>query len=200
MKLRRFKTDNENIHWRDTGMIKVYNYPAQHRTFSYITRVYEEFEKDNILITDNKIEINEKNIRNYIIKYFHKDLIQFYYQKAEFTDKNLIQTYFYDLISDINITYINKFIKEILKKLENKNNNFHEYIFSYLILLCIRTKHNKSVQEAENEIFEKGKGDFLKLFKVILGRDFDFQPSGKTSLQTYFPKLKNQQHLFLKYH
>ena len=125
-----------------------------------ISEISKEFEKDNIVITDNKIEINEKNIRNYIIKYFHKDLIQFYYQKAEFVDKNLIQTYFYDLISDINITYINKFIKEILKKLENKNNNFHEYIFSYLILLCIRTKQNKSVQEAENEIFLKNTSEY----------------------------------------
>ena len=125
-----------------------------------ISEISKEFEKDNILITDNKIEINEKNIRNYIIKYFHKDLIQFYYQKAEFTDKNLIQTYFYDLISDINITYINKFIKEVLKKLENKNNNFHEYIFSYLILLCIRTKQNKTVQTAENEIFLKNTSEY----------------------------------------
>lgn len=29
-------------------MIKVYNYPPQPRTYSYISRVYEEFEKNNI--------------------------------------------------------------------------------------------------------------------------------------------------------
>lgn len=61
MKLRRFKTLNENIHWRDTGMIKVYNYPAQPKTYSYITRVYEVFEKDNI----NQIEVEGQHI------YFH---------------------------------------------------------------------------------------------------------------------------------
>lgn len=61
MKLRRFKTDNENIHWRDTGMIKVYNYPPQPRTFSYITRIYEEFEKNNI----NQREVEGQPI------YFH---------------------------------------------------------------------------------------------------------------------------------
>lgn len=61
MKLRRFKTDNENIHWRDTGMIKVYNYPAPPRTYSWICRVYEEFEKDNI----NQREVESSPI------YFH---------------------------------------------------------------------------------------------------------------------------------
>ncbi|HOZ51053.1 MAG TPA: amidohydrolase family protein [Chitinophagaceae bacterium] len=60
----------------------------------------------------------------------------------------------------------------------------------------ITSIHNQEC-EAENEIFEKGEGDFLKLFNSILGGDFDFLSSGKTSLQTYFPKLKNQQHLIL---
>ena len=132
-----------------------------------ILEITKEFEKDHIIIKDNKIQLNEKNIRNFIIKYFHKDLIKFYYNKSSSTDKNLIYTYFYDLICDINIIYINKFIKEVLKKLENKNNNFHEYIFSYIILLCIRIKQNKNIKNAENEIFLKNTSEYTIISKYL---------------------------------
>lgn len=43
----RFKTKNENIHWEDTGCIKVHNFPANNGTYSYITRTYKEWKKDS---------------------------------------------------------------------------------------------------------------------------------------------------------
>lgn len=58
------------------------------------------------------------------------------------------------------------------------------------------TIHNQEC-EAENELFEKGTGDFLRLYEKL---DIDisfFKPSGKTSLQTYLPWLKNYQSLIL---
>ena len=58
------------------------------------------------------------------------------------------------------------------------------------------TIHNQEC-EAENELFEKGTGDFLRLYEK-LGIDISFfKPSGKTSLQTYLPWLKNYQSLIL---
>jgi len=41
-----FQTDDKNIQLEDTGMIKVHNYPASPKTYSYITRVYREYRKN----------------------------------------------------------------------------------------------------------------------------------------------------------
>lgn len=38
------KIDDE-IMWEDTGQIIVHNYPANYKTFSYITRLYREHKK-----------------------------------------------------------------------------------------------------------------------------------------------------------
>lgn len=60
----------------------------------------------------------------------------------------------------------------------------------------VLTIHNQETA-AENDFFEKGEGGFLRLFEN-LGIDISFfRPSGKTSLQTYLPYLKNQESLIL---
>lgn len=41
----RFKTKNENIQWEETDYIKVHNFPSSHGTYSYITKVYRQYEK-----------------------------------------------------------------------------------------------------------------------------------------------------------
>ena len=58
------------------------------------------------------------------------------------------------------------------------------------------TIHNQETIE-ENELFEKGEGDFLRLFEKLNIDISFFKPSGKTSLQTYLPYLKNYESLIL---
>lgn len=58
------------------------------------------------------------------------------------------------------------------------------------------TIHNQETAE-ENELFEKGTGDFLRLYKNLTIDISFFKPSGKTSLQTYLPSLKNYESLIL---
>jgi len=58
------------------------------------------------------------------------------------------------------------------------------------------TIHNQELA-AENELFEKGNGDFLRLYKTM-GIDLSFfKPSGKSSLQTFLPYFKKDQSLIL---
>ncbi|MBL0181201.1 MAG: amidohydrolase family protein [Chitinophagaceae bacterium] len=58
------------------------------------------------------------------------------------------------------------------------------------------TIHNQEVA-AENELFEKGAGDFLRLYETM-GIDISFfKPSGKSSLQTFLPYFKKVQSLIL---
>jgi cytosine/adenosine deaminase-related metal-dependent hydrolase len=60
----------------------------------------------------------------------------------------------------------------------------------------ISTIHNQE-SEAENELFLLGTGDFLNLFQAILQDDTFFKASGKSSLQTYLPKLNTQRDILL---
>jgi aminodeoxyfutalosine deaminase len=58
------------------------------------------------------------------------------------------------------------------------------------------TIHNQETA-AENEFFEKGTGDFLRLYQQM-GIDISFfKPSGKTSLQTCFPYFTKEQSIIL---
>lgn len=58
------------------------------------------------------------------------------------------------------------------------------------------TIHNQETA-AENELFQKGKGDFKRLYEKLNIDSSFFKPSGKSSLQTYLPYLSNQQSLIL---
>lgn len=58
------------------------------------------------------------------------------------------------------------------------------------------TIHNQETI-AENEFFEKGTGDFLRLYQQM-GIDISFfKPSGKTSLQTWLPFFTKEQSIIL---
>ena len=60
----------------------------------------------------------------------------------------------------------------------------------------LTTIHNQESNE-ENILFKNGQGDFLKLFDAILKDHSFFSASGKTSLQTWLPKLTNQEKIIL---
>ena len=56
--------------------------------------------------------------------------------------------------------------------------------------------HNQEIA-AENELFEKGTGDFLRMYeKMNIDISF-FQPTGKTSLQSWLPEITNPQTMIL---
>jgi len=58
------------------------------------------------------------------------------------------------------------------------------------------TIHNQEAA-AENELFEKGNGDFLRLYEKM-GIDISFfKPSQKTSLQTWLPNITKEQSIIL---
>jgi len=44
----RYKTANPDIQLEDTGQIRVYNYPAEKGTFSYLSKVYREYDRNKL--------------------------------------------------------------------------------------------------------------------------------------------------------
>ena len=58
------------------------------------------------------------------------------------------------------------------------------------------TIHNQE-SEAENELFKHKKGDFLRLYEKMKIDINSFQPSGKSSLQTWLPYFNNGQSVIM---
>lgn len=58
------------------------------------------------------------------------------------------------------------------------------------------TIHNQETS-FEDELFEKGSGDFLRMYQMMKLDSSFFKPSGKSSLQSYYEKLTNAQNIIL---
>jgi cytosine/adenosine deaminase-related metal-dependent hydrolase len=56
--------------------------------------------------------------------------------------------------------------------------------------------HNQETS-FEDELFIQGSGDFTRMYQLMKLDTSFFSPSGKSSLQTYFPKLKGAQNVLL---
>ncbi len=60
-------------------------------------------------------------------------------------------------------------------------------------VVCI---HNQETA-FEDELFQKNKGDFLRMYEMMKIDNSFYKPSGKTSLQTYFNKLSKAEQVLL---
>ncbi|MBL7764754.1 MAG: amidohydrolase family protein [Chitinophagaceae bacterium] len=60
----------------------------------------------------------------------------------------------------------------------------------------VSTMHNQESM-AEQMLFESGQGEFIPMLQAIVGKEFSFSPTGKSSLQSILPKLPALQHLIL---
>lgn len=58
------------------------------------------------------------------------------------------------------------------------------------------TIHNQETV-FEDELFLAASGDFMRMYKLMNIEESNFKPSGKSSLQTYFSRLKNAQNVLL---
>lgn len=56
--------------------------------------------------------------------------------------------------------------------------------------------HNQETS-FEDELFIQGSGDFIRMYNMMNITNQQFSPSEKSSLQTYFPKLKNARNIML---
>ena len=86
-------------------------------------------------------------------------------------------------------------------KLKNNTNNFHEYIFTYLILLYIRVKNNKKIQKVENESFLYNTGEYHIIEEELekLEENIKIKFSKEKALELYkqYPILKKQVDIFV---
>ncbi len=126
---------------------------------SDLLEIEEELKEQKIFFSKNRIHTEEKNIRNYIMSNYYKEINRIYYENEFITNTFNYKELFKELL-DIDIDHIKKFIKEISEKLDNRNNNFYEYIFSYIVISYMRMKKGFQIEEVSNILFLKSTKEY----------------------------------------
>lgn len=126
---------------------------------SDLLEIEEELKEQKIFFSKNKVYSEEKNIRNYIMSSYYKEINRIYYENEFITNTFNYKELFKELL-DIDIEHIKNFIKEISEKLDNRNNNFYEYIFSYIVISYMRMKKGFQIEEVSNILFLKSTKEY----------------------------------------
>lgn len=133
---------------------------------SDLLEIEDELKEHKIFFSKNKIYSEEKNIRNYIMSNYYKEINRIYYEN-EFTANTFNYKELFKELLEISIDPIKNFIKEISEKLENKNNDFYEYIFSYIVISYMRIKQGFQIEEVANQLFLKSTKEYKILDEKI---------------------------------
>ncbi|MCP1223996.1 transcription antiterminator [Sebaldella sp. S0638] len=120
---------------------------------SDILEFSQETGKYDLQLENNQLYGDESKIRNLIFKEFFREISELYYQDFSNDKKIPAVNIFYAYLAEENIMAVKKFIREISKDLKNKDNNFYEYFFSYMVISFLRIKQKKTITNVENKKF-----------------------------------------------
>jgi mannitol operon transcriptional antiterminator len=111
----------------------------------------EEFRTNNITVENQNIISSEKITRDYLLKCFSKDINMLNYSTS---NKNeLIYVYLSEKTDTAHILAIKKFIHQITKIFNNTDNNFYEFIFSYIVISILRIREKRELYYIKNKNF-----------------------------------------------
>ena len=134
---------------------------------SDILEFTHEMEKYDLQFENNQLYGEESKIRNLIFKEFFREVSELYYQDFSNNEKISAGNVFYTYLTEKNILAIKKFIREISKDLKNKDNNFYEYFFSYMVISFLRIRQKKTVTNVENKKFLQSIEEYKMISKDI---------------------------------
>ena len=134
---------------------------------SDILEFSQETGKYDLQLENNQLYGDESKIRNLIFKEFFREISELYYQDFSNDKKIPAVNIFYAYLAEENILAVKKFIREISKDLKNKDNNFYEYFFSYMVISFLRIKQKKSVINVENKKFLQSIEEYRMISKDI---------------------------------
>lgn len=118
-----------------------------------LSEIEKEFNDNNLVLKNNTIIGKEKEIRDYFLKNYSKKISTL--NNTGNIKNELLILYLKEKISVSNIIEIKKFLENILDIFKNKDNNFYEFVFSYLFISILRIKQNILIENVENKNFLK---------------------------------------------
>ena len=144
-----------------------------------VSEIENEIKKDGIKLKSSYHDNEETDIRNYILKNYKENINKFFYMEE--TESGLIDTLVYNELSGVNMDMIREFLTRISEEIENRDNNFYEYIFSYLIVAYMRIRRGHFIENIKNKSFLKNTKEYSlvseqirtleKSFKITYGEN-----------------------------
>ena len=124
-----------------------------------VSEIEKEIKKDGIKLNNNNHDNEETDIRNYILKNYKENINKFFYMEE--TESGLIDTLVFNELSGADMDMIREFLNRISEEIENKDNNFYEYIFSYLIVAYMRIRRGHLIENMKNKSFLKNTNEYI---------------------------------------
>lgn len=134
---------------------------------SDIIEFTQEMKKYGLKLENNQLYGDEIKIRNLIFREFFREISELYYQDFPNQEKIQENNIFYTYFTEEDIAVVKKFIRKISKDLKNKDNNFYEYFFSYMVISCLRIKQKKQITNVENKKFLQSIDEYKMISKDI---------------------------------
>ena len=130
-----------------------------------VSEIEKEIKKDGIKLKSNNHDNEETDIRNYILKNYKENINKFFYMEE--TESGLIDTLVFNELSGADMEMIREFLNRISEEIENKDNNFYEYIFSYLIVAYMRIRRGHLIENMKNKSFLKNTNEYILVSEQI---------------------------------
>ena len=134
---------------------------------SDILEFAREMEKYDLQLENNQLHGDEGKIRNLIFREFFREISELYYQDFSNDKKIPAENIFFEYLTEADIKAVKKFIREISRDLKNKDNNFYEYFFSYMVISYLRIKQKKTITNVENKKFLQSIEEYKMISKDI---------------------------------
>ena len=134
---------------------------------SDILEFAREMEKYDLQLENNQLHGDEGKIRNLIFREFFREISELYYQDFSNDKKIPTENIFFEYLTEADIKAVKKFIREISRDLKNKDNNFYEYFFSYMVISYLRIKQKKTITNVENKKFLQSIEEYKMISKDI---------------------------------
>jgi mannitol operon transcriptional antiterminator len=123
-----------------------------------MSEIEEEIKKEGVNLKKNYKDTEETDRRNYILKNYKENINKFFYMKK--TESGLIDTFVYNELSGVDMNMVRNFLNKISEEIENRDNNFYEYIFSYLIVAYMRIRRGHLIENIKNKSFLKNTEEY----------------------------------------
>ena len=123
--------------------------------------------KYDLQLENNQLHGDEGKIRNLIFREFFREISELYYQDFSNDKKIPAENIFFEYLTEADIKAVKKFIREISRDLKNKDNNFYEYFFSYMVISYLRIKQKKTITNVENKKFLQSIEEYKMISKDI---------------------------------
>lgn len=139
-----------------------------------LTEISKNLEASGINISQNSVCDEEIKIRRYLKKEFSNNIINLYIKTKDYNSK-LLDDYFSQLLMNMDKSEVKKIIKDLIRVINNKKQNYFNEIWIEIVISYLRLKQGFTIKEQikdegfiENSDYYKDLNNFMNSLEDTL--------------------------------